>query len=760
MKSPSLSVCIVTRNDDEMLLYSLESIMDIADEVIIINSSPKSPFHPQSGQHLNGLIERHTKREEESDLKQSPPFSFQERGPGGEFSLPWNNDYSALRNFAIEKATKDWILIFDPGYFFESESKEKLAACLADSKEDFYYLQFRENILTKEEQDLSVKWSVINYNRLKYGPVLPIKFKIESTPENFSDYDKLYTLPYLFRNGKGIRFSGPVYEKLIGFEDCSENNKPAGIKINVQIDSLAKKRENTAVKKEILLSLINNPRINYSEKLFYETKVLALQFVPGIAAKEKTSLREKILELNSRLKNYSGDLSSQWLENWFSSSLNFLLDELQDFQLVQHILIDCQKIIPASVNILFLQYRILRKPDLLAGNRLFECLKVLKQILNLIENETALKNGAVVPARLLDRDYINFQIARVYFELKNFSAFEHFIKRIETFYKFEEETSRLIAENNSYKKQAWEITDKFSKNIIISNIPENKKIYDRFNLVTLVNKNYLIREMYDDNIALFRYCLQDLGLEFTTSINEFRRDFTNILFLTYVSTPVNNYIKDYSTIAFQTEQLAARSTYQKISEEYLSALQSCTRIWDFSPANIGYLKSLGINQVDYLPLSFHERMQVLKPDREKSIDVLFYGGLDPRRVNVLNRLSEKRVKVTALWNLFGEKRNSFIEKAKIIINIHCEEMAMLEEHRLSFLLNNKCFIVSEKPVFPGDRFSNEGIFFSDYEKLAETCEFFLKPENAHLRPELALKGFNEFSRYKMVDFLRKTISSV
>src|SRR5690349_15779563 len=97
MEKISLSVCLILFNEKNNLTGTLESINGIADEVIIVGDSMHAvPDLPSEIQEIcRGLIQ------------QSTNIKF--------FNYPFNNDFSEIRNFAIEKAAGDWILFLDAG---------------------------------------------------------------------------------------------------------------------------------------------------------------------------------------------------------------------------------------------------------------------------------------------------------------------------------------------------------------------------------------------------------------------------------------------------------------------------------------------------------------------------------------------------------------------------------------------------------------------------------------------------------------------
>jgi predicted O-methyltransferase YrrM len=286
-----------------------------------------------------------------------------------------------------------------------------------------------------------------------------------------------------------------------------------------------------------------------------------------------------------------------------------------------------------------------------------------------------------------------------------------------------------------------------------------KKIYEKYNLVSVIlPEREVTKSFYNDNIKLLSYAFDDLGIEYSYSFNELRKEHNNILFQSQSTTEFSNYILDYTYIPFQMEQLPFYPFHLPESSGYMRLLRGATRIWDFSQFNIQFLNSIGINNVLHLPFAYHQKMEVIDFNKEKTTDILFYGELNQKRVNILNKLTELGYKATALTGVFGEERNRYIEKAKIILNISRFHTTLLEEHRLSFLLNNGCFIISEQIENMENNPFGDGLVFSDYYKIIETCEYYLKPENENLRKKIAEKGYKYFSKSKFTDNLRKVTS--
>ena len=105
------------------------------------------------------------------------------------------------------------------------------------------------------------------------------------------------------------------------------------------------------------------------------------------------------------------------------------------------------------------------------------------------------------------------------------------------------------------------------------------------------------------------------------------------------------------------------------------------------------------------------------------------------------------------YNIWNEKRDYLVDRSKIVLNIHYYENSILETTRISYLLANKAFVISESGR---DKILNnqmEGlIIFSSYNNLVDTCSNYLK--NPELCLQIAENGYNQFKQKKYLDLLR------
>lgn len=125
---PTISVCMIVKNEEDLLPNCLDSIKDLADEIVIVDT---------------GSIDRTVEIAKSYGARV--------------YHYKWNNDFSAARNVSIEYGTGDWICIIDA-------DEELEVADLAKLKQTLYTTRYRA---------LSI--SVYNYSRQEkvYTSFLP-----------------------------------------------------------------------------------------------------------------------------------------------------------------------------------------------------------------------------------------------------------------------------------------------------------------------------------------------------------------------------------------------------------------------------------------------------------------------------------------------------------------------------------------------------------------------------------------------------------
>ncbi len=150
-------------------------------------------------------------------------------------------------------------------------------------------------------------------------------------------------------------------------------------------------------------------------------------------------------------------------------------------------------------------------------------------------------------------------------------------------------------------------------------------------------------------------------------------------------------------IAFQMEQSVSSRWF---TDDYLHTLESSLAVLEYSLKNIEFLDSKGIKypHVHYMPVgsALDYMSNVTAELVEKKWDLLFYGDANSslRRRQMLETL-QKHFNVRICSEVFGSDMVREIRSARIVINIHYYENALLEMPRIQECLSLGVPVVSE-----------------------------------------------------------------
>jgi GR25 family glycosyltransferase involved in LPS biosynthesis len=185
-------------------------------------------------------------------------------------------------------------------------------------------------------------------------------------------------------------------------------------------------------------------------------------------------------------------------------------------------------------------------------------------------------------------------------------------------------------------------------------------------------------------------------------------------------------------VAFQMEQSVSSRWFDKA---YFTKLENSFAIFDYSSVNIEFLQKNGLSsrQIYYMPLSFlPDYMPQTINEDEQSYDVLFYGDIyNNRRRCFIDRLSA-RFSVNVINDLFGDELHAEMRKAKIVVNIHYYEGALLETTRIYECLSAGKLVVSEKSADQQEYTELDGIVdfveIDDIDEMIKRVEFWLSDD--------------------------------
>ncbi|MCX5875943.1 MAG: glycosyltransferase [Deltaproteobacteria bacterium] len=193
-------------------------------------------------------------------------------------------------------------------------------------------------------------------------------------------------------------------------------------------------------------------------------------------------------------------------------------------------------------------------------------------------------------------------------------------------------------------------------------------------------------------------------------------------------------------IVFQMEQSVSSRWF---TADYLRILERSLAILDYSLANIRFLQENGLSykQIFWAPISNITGfcpLPTTAPEQagEPEYDVVFYGDShNPRRAAFLEAIAS-RFRLLTVSEVFGEELYRQLRRARVVINIHYYEQALLETTRIFECLSLGLVVVSE-----------EGSDMADHDQLRPFVTFtpvgdvaaMLTALEQHLQPPRPLK---------------------
>ena len=203
---------------------------------------------------------------------------------------------------------------------------------------------------------------------------------------------------------------------------------------------------------------------------------------------------------------------------------------------------------------------------------------------------------------------------------------------------------------------------------------------------------------------LLRHCLAQAGIPAEIMYSE-PEEYDSGVYIVFCAHVFRKMPDKY--VAFQMEQTVSS---RWLTEEYLERLAHAEAVFDYSAVNLRYFEKMKVlraklvySPIDYLP-------GYRRDDGPYDCDVLFYGDTEvPRRRRMLDALRE-RFDVKILCNVYGEELYAQLNRARIVVNIHYYENALLETTRIYEVLSlGRSLVVSERSTDPQEELRLYGI---------------------------------------------------
>jgi hypothetical protein len=176
-------------------------------------------------------------------------------------------------------------------------------------------------------------------------------------------------------------------------------------------------------------------------------------------------------------------------------------------------------------------------------------------------------------------------------------------------------------------------------------------------------------------------------------------------------------------------------------------------VWDYSKRNALALEAQGVKVAHVVPVGYAKELTRLQRVAEPDIDVLFIGSMNPRRQQIIQAMRAAGLQVHTPVGVYGAERDALIMRAKLLLNVHFYETKVLEVVRISYLLANRCAVLSERSADPSeDDALAEGVAFADYGDLVRRARELV--DSSAERERMAQRGFELMRARPIEAYLR------
>ena len=233
------------------------------------------------------------------------------------------------------------------------------------------------------------------------------------------------------------------------------------------------------------------------------------------------------------------------------------------------------------------------------------------------------------------------------------------------------------------------------------------------------NPMKMVEEIYGDD-EKHKNTIIVFGYNRGPSFNDFKELYPDKKIIIYQFEQVYNNLSQWynpestnSTVIARTNQL--KDWFSNVDE-----------IWDYDINNLIFLKNEGYENVKHMPLKYANSLKRINNDVEKDIDVLFYGEINDRRNLILKELGKKYKVEIVPYGTFKDELYSYVDRSKIILNIHYYSGGIQEQVRLfDLIINNKC-VVSEPSK---TNYFNDLIVECELSTMSTKIDYLLKDDN-------------------------------
>lgn len=165
--TPTISLCMIVKNEEQLLEQSLESVKNLVNEIIIVDTGSTD------------------KTKEIAKKFKAKIFDFE-----------WKDNFADARNFSISKATQDWILWLDADETISEKDHDYIRQIVKEAQ--FPVVVMEQRHYTNDKANLQFK---------------EVDERYQKEAKEFQGYYPTL-ITRLFKNNLGLVFEGAVHETL------------------------------------------------------------------------------------------------------------------------------------------------------------------------------------------------------------------------------------------------------------------------------------------------------------------------------------------------------------------------------------------------------------------------------------------------------------------------------------------------------------------------------------------------------------------
>ena len=261
--------------------------------------------------------------------------------------------------------------------------------------------------------------------------------------------------------------------------------------------------------------------------------------------------------------------------------------------------------------------------------------------------------------------------------------------------------------------------------------------------------------VYIELALLIKFSLNDIGYKCLINKNLINKSSRNIVLGAQFFKISESKKLPKDTIIFNTEPIEA--TRKEWKEKLIRFVKEGYEFWDYNNKNIRYFHALGFKNNKEFIFGYNSNLKKIKKINfsERDIDILFYGSLNKRRYEILNSLSQNGFRVQHLKKVFGELRDSYISRSKVVLNLHFYSSQIFEIVRVFYLVTNGSFVISElnQKTTVNPLYKNYAVC-CPYEEIIDNVNYFMNNES--LIENLEMKHYNNIKKNLQTKFYKKT----